>query len=74
MGQDSPWSTAVDSTHVYWPNFSVGATGSVMKVPINGGPPIALATGQNGPRRISVDSTSVYWPDYDGGTVVKVPK
>jgi len=43
-----------------------------MKVPIDGGATVTLATGQEEPRYVAVDAASVYW--MSGGKVSKVPK
>jgi hypothetical protein len=66
LASDQPtayWGIAVDATSVYWtvtPSFTY-PTGSIMKVPIGGGTPIALATNQYDPTGLAVDATNVYW-------------
>ena len=74
---------AVDATSVYWtanPSLDY-PSGSVMKVAIGGGTPIALATNQYDPTGIAVDSTIAYWTTenytlmkvaIEGGTPVRV--
>src|ERR1700720_652158 len=49
--QNYPEGIAVDSTSVYWTDWG---SGNVMKVPVNGGMAITLATGL-GPVGITVD-------------------
>lgn len=74
FGQNNPWAIAVDSTSVYWTN-SID-NGSVMKVPLGGGPSITLASAQTEVAGIAVDSTSVYWVNSGNGTngtVMKIP-
>lgn len=65
---------AVDSTNVYWTN---AGGGTVMKVPIAGGPSTTLASGQAQPWGIAVDGINVYWANFgNGGTTsaaVEVP-
>ena len=59
---------------VYWTNYGYGASdGTVMKVPLGGGPSTTLAGGQANPAAIVVDATSVYWTTTGDGTVMKVP-
>ena len=62
---------AVDATNVYW----TGSSGTVMKVPVNGGTPTTLASGQDEPDAIAVDGTSVYWINSvrTNGAVMKLP-
>jgi hypothetical protein len=88
-GLCNPPDIAVDSSNVYWTeqcnltcadDDSNCAVGTVMSVPIDGGPMTTIASGQAGPLWIAVDETSVYWtttgcaygsPD---GTVMKAPR
>jgi hypothetical protein len=51
-----------------------------MKVPLDGGTAVTLASGQDGPRRLALDSTSAYWTNSGAGVatngddaVMKVP-
>ena len=62
-GQDTPYGIAIDFTSVYWANYgSFGSNdGSVMKVAIDGGPPITLVSGVNAANGIDVDAASVYF-------------
>jgi hypothetical protein len=55
---------------VYWANWGGGA---VMKVPIGGGNPVAVASGQAAPTGIAVDGTNIYWTNFDDNTVMKCP-
>ena len=47
-------------------------SGNVMKVSLDGGPPVTLATSQDYPSGIAVDPANVYWDD--DGAIMKVPK
>jgi sugar lactone lactonase YvrE len=65
---------AVDGTSVYWTNFYGG---SVVKVPLDGGTVVTLASGQNNAEGIAVDATNVYFTNYDGadvGGVLRIAK
>jgi hypothetical protein len=78
-GQNNIAGIAVDARSVYWANQGTGfapdggsaPSGSVVKVPIDGGTAITLVSGQS-PIGIAVDATSVYWANGDG-TVMSVP-
>ena len=65
-GYLTPQFVAVDSSYVYWTNYTGG---TVVKVPIGGGPPAILASGLSYPQSIAVDSYRVYWASYSDGTV-----
>ncbi len=58
----------MDAAAVYWTNDG----GTVMKAPLEGGSPVALAEGQRNPRKLAIDAESVYWTN-DDGSVKKVP-
>jgi hypothetical protein len=67
-GQDEPTFVAVDASSVYWTNhgtYQAGYAGSVMKVPLDGGTPVAFAVATD-PRGLALDATYVYWAN--GGT------
>lgn len=79
----SPPMVAVDDTSVYWtnvgfedPTAQFTPTGSVTKVPLGGGSPVALAPRQTAPAAIAVDGTNAYWmtlaPSNGNGAVMKV--
>jgi hypothetical protein len=81
-GQQPPNPLAVDATHVYWANGKRGSCfaggpykkdGSIMKVPIAGGAPIAIAIAQDQPpTALALHGTNVYWVNSDclgNGTV-----
>jgi hypothetical protein len=54
---------ALDTAHIYWANRgSIDLNdGSIVKMPIAGGPITTLAMGQSQPARMFVDTTHVYW-------------
>jgi hypothetical protein len=59
---------AADDTYVYW----VNTAGDVMRIPLGGGTPKALAYSQQS-SAIAVDATGVYWANGGDGTVMMVP-
>ena len=79
--QDWPYAIAVDDSNVYWTNYDdqyapgggSGTSGTVMKVPLTGGTPVALATGLSGPTAIAIDASNVYFANSVGGTLKSVP-
>lgn len=44
-----------------------------MRMPLDGGAPITMASGQSHPINIAMDTASVYWANQDDGAVVKLP-
>ena len=82
-GQNNAVALAVGPDAVYWVEWgddSGKADGAVMKVPLDGGTPIVLASDRPTPSSIAVDATSVYWTDQAanyggkaGGMVEKLP-
>jgi hypothetical protein len=84
-GQEYAQAIAVDATSAYWlvgPNLpgegpppEVGDPGFVMRVALDGGTPVTLASGQFAPIGIAVDATSVYWLVFgEGGSTTVVMK
>jgi hypothetical protein len=67
--QIQPHSVALDREFVYWTN-EVG--GTVMKVPLAGGIPLAIADRQDHAWGIQVDAMHAYWTIY-GGQVLRAP-
>jgi hypothetical protein len=66
---NAPWDIAVDATHVYWLD-QIAQT--IMKVPKQGGTPVALASGVT-VNSLAVDANFVYWTNsVSSGTVMKV--
>jgi hypothetical protein len=73
VGTVRPTSVLPDATSLYWTNMGASpATGSVMRVALGGGTPIALATGEDSPGPIALDATSVYWAT--SSAIKKAPK
>jgi hypothetical protein len=73
-----PYGVTADATSVYWTNYNDSSDGgSVMKVALDGGIPITIATGTENAWSIRVDPDAVYWAtrreimkaDLDGGHV-----
>lgn len=60
VGNIQPTSFAVDDSWVYWTDFSR----KVMKVSVQGGTPVVLATQQANPVGIAIDATNVYWSNF----------
>jgi hypothetical protein len=56
-------------------NLNSLGRGAIMKVSVEGGPPVAVATEQPTPCGLAVDDTSVYWINYGGpaAPVMKAP-
>ena len=76
--QGQPWALAVDSTSVYW---TAQTDTTVMKVGINGGSPVALATAAQfpwpaslQPTSIASDATNVYFANNTMQTVLKIAR
>jgi hypothetical protein len=72
----APSVMTVDANNVYWTNLGrMGAnnlpapnSGSVMQVPIGGGPVVTLAGQQSIPVAIAVSNGTVYWTEYGLGS------
>jgi hypothetical protein len=73
-GERGAWAIAVDATSVYWTNQDAR---TVMKAPIDGGPPVVLATRPSAaqiPWDVTVAGGAVYWNDYASpGSVMTAP-
>jgi hypothetical protein len=68
---DGALAITADTVNVYWTTFGTGLSdGTIMSIPLGGGPPVTLASAQDGPTAIAVDATSVYWTT--ASTVMKV--
>lgn len=71
-GLGSPSSLSVDSQYAY---VAPADEGTVMRVPLDGGPATLLASSPS-PNSLTIDATNVYWTDDgpDGGSVLSIPK
>jgi sugar lactone lactonase YvrE len=65
-----PYGVAVDTSSIYWPE---GGSGTIKKIPLDGGIVTTLATGANRPYGIVIDAANVYWTENNAGTVKRVP-
>jgi hypothetical protein len=72
--QAGPVAIAIDAQNVYWVNYVT--SGSVMKVPLNGGTAVGLATADL-PIALALDDTYVYFAAQGnvttGGSIQRVP-
>jgi hypothetical protein len=67
---------AVDDANLYWLDdgppdsnrYADNTNGAVMRMPLDGGAPLTLASGQNWPQSIVVDSANVYWTNGGAST------
>jgi hypothetical protein len=69
----TPYSLAVDETHVYFTTH-LPTSGSVARVPKMGGTIEILASGQQAPAGVAVDGAAVYWTESDAHRVWKLAK
>jgi len=69
--QVSPAGIAADASGVYWAN---SGGGTVMRAPLDGGPPETLAIDQQTPTYLATDDKAVYWVNTGSGTVMKLAK
>lgn len=68
-GQGNPSGIALDATTIYW----LDGYGSVMSMPIAGGPVATLNSNYQG-LNLAIDATDLYWSDSGGGLLLKMSK
>jgi hypothetical protein len=61
---------AVTANYVY---VTSSSSGTVSRIPRQGGAPVVRVAAQELPLGIAVDSTNVYWANYTSRTIMKVP-
>ena len=64
--QDYAFGMAIDPTNLYWTTAT-----EVIRQPLDGGPPLMLATTSVGANAIAVDATNAYWAS--GTAIMKTP-
>ena len=64
-----PTALALHARHAYWTDSNAG--GSVVSMDLEGGAPVALASGQTDPGGLAVDQTSIYW--HAKNSIMKMP-
>jgi hypothetical protein len=69
-GIDIDTGIAVDGANVYFADYQGGA---IMKVPIDGGSAVVVASGTS-PLGVALDDAYVYWTDIGSGYVFSAPK
>ena len=66
----STFGLVVDGTFAF---YAVPGLGRIMRVPVAGGTPVALATGLDQPRSLATDGASLYWTQGVGqGKIMKL--
>jgi hypothetical protein len=79
--ETGPWAIAVDSSGVYWANFSNGPNAGIRRARFENGA-WSVTTVVNGTGvapasdavTVALDSKAIYWADFGDGTVKKVAK
>ena len=68
--QHTPYSIALDDTHVYWTNYDSG----VLRSWHGGSFRESIAGGQHGASEVALDATHVYWTNTTGDQVMRALK